>query len=1061
MVSGKDGSKRSYQQAISSKAAKVTEASHHANGRIEGRDGGKRKDQAQDVDDRVASSQTPTNHNVHESHVNYINNHGGNNGENDYNYVDGFTPTPKRQRSSTNWTVLATGSSDIAAAAAAAAAAALQSSPTAQVSTQKKQGSRSPSNPRHRREHQQQRRRKEGQQNFQQRLRAARFHEASMHDRPSDVPPSLYTRFHPQEELLGTNMGHGLGQEQRGMDLATDRLMEEYHFGHRSRQRGDSLSLESALSHGIGHPSTVQMSMAHANHTSLALVGESMSPNKAAVSASLMHDMTEADASTTQGHHSLQNKPSGLFRFGKTVASTFNPVQIWQRVSTNWKEAKEEVFREEQEAYERKEAERALREQRRIKAEEEYAALKKGGRLGALGTQNLQEGKKIYAPGYTQGTDVSTIQNEEPRVAGKGIIDESLMSTDPSTRRESVNKEPSKPQAFAQTTTSSMNVMNQALQQKNTSSHSRKSSFIDLRKVQSELHMRTKRKSARESLSPVKAEQPYDPNTKHVIPSNDNSSRALRKAHSKRDLAKQQRLNKRVSNLEMKLAEARRELQEAMADTELSSGAPMEKPTQGTKVGVQLVPDVTPASALSAKTTVASASLLSNSPVAGATATPAVTELVSPPKKLFVSGTLPTLPSERLLFPEQLEQLPSDGSKGSDETVDMPVPSIETEQEPTENMGNTAEKDHASVIAFHEIISDETVEAAESVDNVRSPDLWTQEATTPAALRKQRSRNTIAINRKRKSTTDQVDALSSLANTDADEGKDEVYELQSPYAKRSPRKKAATANLREASLQKPGQRIQNTLKNNINAGTSSPRQMLKPIAERSSNERSVTKSPNLRPSSSLIFNISGSYNRVVKNKNNSTDENEPWEEYGNSPISPVKKTKSAEALPLSPLTLATKTKTKRIALASVPTKPTATATPAHPGFITIGNGGIGSGGVDASTTPISSPPAQLKKRASSSSSSLILSPPKKVVISSSSARSPVKRVARLPVVSGDTGRMKKGVTSPAPSVSTFWRESGAVGGIGVEEVTAVGMEKKGRGADVKQKEHWEWPDDVF
>lgn len=864
-----------------------------------------------------------------------------------YNDVDNEdnSHTPKRQKSSSNWTVLA-GSEPANSPSPVVTPSLPQRHPQRlnnskahrQPSVAQKRASLSPLSAAAknlRRQQQEHRRQDSNQAQKQQqqldRVRAAKFHEASMHDRPSEKPPSMFTRM------------PATGAARSMMDVTTDRLMEQYH--HHNRIGGAS---DVILGHGTGSGQV----LGHAYGLGQELSEKPMGTITAIPTAD---NIGCIDSSTTE-----KNKQSGLFRFGKSFASTFNPVQIWQRVATNWKEAKEEVFQEEMEAA------RAEMAERRAKAEREYAALKKDNRLASLGTHALPPNAKVYAPGYTSGANFSSIELGVPHEPRRS----SMNSVDP--KHRSSTSFVADGSALAPTLHGDISDTTKGQQlgrAKKSAFHFRTPSFNDLKRIQSDVHLRAK-KSISDSHSPEK----------HTIPSieTNEGNRIIRKAQSKKDLIKQQKLTKRVSNLESKLAEAKRELKQALAAEGEGTG---EDPP-----AIQSIPGLT--SSATVRTTSASASLLSLG--VGSATTPQ--ETTSPPKKLFVPGALPTVPSERLLIPEQRDNDLGD-TKNSDDTIEMPS-SPEKPLSLPENASFTLET--GVVGEFDSTASIRPQNPAEDISTfeMASPDIWTQESNTPKVLRKQRSRNNMTKKRK---ATNQNDLINK------EEQPDILTESQSASQKIS-RKKTVSSN-QCGKISKDGSpRTQQLSRTSSNLAKQSPRKLLKPIPERASNELPVSKSPKLHRSTSALFGGKASYN---------TDENEPWETESpaksavneNDPL-----TTTAAVLNLSAVTM-TASRSKSIALANVPTRPTAVATPAHPSFI------------------MHSP--------------LLSFPHKRNVSSISVPGSPIKSSPR-----------KLSKSAPAvPKVPTMLQENGTVGGIGVEEVDV-------RQSPIK-KEHWEWPEDVF
>ena len=856
--------------------------------------------------------------------------------------------TPKKRKSSSNWTVLA--SSEPANSPSPANTPSLPqrhpqrlaaANARRRPSSTQKRGTPSPSNSaatkRRRQQLQQQKAQQVAGQTEQKQqlnnLRPARFHEASMHDRPSEKPPSMFTRM----------PANGSGWSM--MDLTTDRLMEQYHHHNRIGGAGN------ALGHGNGSGQV----FTHA----YGLGGEI--PKGGETIGTITATSAAANDSSANSSAAESTKQSGLFRFGKTFASTFNPVQIWQRVATNWKEAKEEVFQEE------REAQRAKMEERRIKAEREYAALKKDNRLASLGTHALPVNAKVYAPGYTNGGNFSSIDlggshSQDQRRSSLGSARTKHHSAGSVVQSNGLTMHAIPPFAAKGNPPSDQ----QSTQTKKSAFHIRTPSFTDLKRIRSDVHLKAKH-STSELVSP----------NKHIVPTieGDLGNPVIRKTQSKKDLIKQLKLTKRVSNLESKLAEARRELNQVLAEEE-----------KGNNPTARDVFDLT--SPVKATTTSASASLLSS----GAKPFIASQNTMSPPKKLFVPGALPTLPSERLLNPEQLDICASD-NKDSDDTIEMSSSPEKPSSLPRSSLVEGSEAGNKLENAA--VPRSQSNAKGASENEVLSPDIWIEETKAPNVLRKQRSKT--GINRNRK-TSDEIIIQQGLARG-SDE--DEEIEYTSP---RSPRKRAASANLRESSLETVTPGTQRLLKKPSDLVRSSPRKLLKPIPERSSNELPVTKSPKLRPSTSTLFDGS-----IVR----STDENEPWETENpaEAVFSDSDATATTEAVNKIKAAAGAASKSKTIALANVPAKPTAVATPAHPSFLMH--------------SPSLSPPQKRSFSSLSASNSPMKSSPKKL-----SKRAPA-----------------------VPKVPTVLRESAAVGGIGVEEVVV----RQGS----EQKEHWEWPEDVF
>ncbi|KAF2161227.1 hypothetical protein M409DRAFT_28266 [Zasmidium cellare ATCC 36951] len=339
--------------------------------------------------------------------------------------------------------------------------------------------------------------------------RESRFQEGSLNDKPSEKPPSVFTRFERSES---------------GNLIQVDQLMEDYHDG--------------------------------------------MPMSADSVAATLEYENATRDQRVAEITASRQKKEegSGIFRFGRSLAATFNPVSVWNKL---WAEQKEELSRKAQEEAERK--------ARKAEAEARYAQLKSTGQLGLkpVGVATPHDSAVTLNGG-------STYREHQRNVSNGSVVRTSyddIASQEGSEMPDSDVKQ---------------------LRSSKSRLHLRRPSLQSLRgglkRIGSVTNLvgATNRDSS-SSVSPAKA---------------DIEGSALRKSHSKFDLKKQNRLSKRVSDLEVKLQKARGELEEALVQA-----SPM--PQLGNKYQ-----RFTPSST------------------------------IRRPK--FVPGALPTLPSERVLFPEQL-----------------------------------------------------------------------------------------------------------------------------------------------------------------------------------------------------------------------------------------------------------------------------------------------------------------------------------------------------------------------------------------------------------------------
>lgn len=341
-------------------------------------------------------------------------------------------------------------------------------------------------------------------------VRESRFQEGSLTDKPSEKPPSVFTRFTRTDS---GNLSH------------VEELMADYHEG--------------------------------------------MPTPRDSVEETLAYEQATRDE-RVNAIHAQQKKEdgSGVFRFGKSLASAFNPATLWNRL---WHEQKEQQSQAQTQEAERKAKQKA-------EAEARYAQLKSAGQLG------LQPVSAHKAHDSAVALDGNFSSHEHRRNASNGSSilhgQDSDNGRDGSTFPESASRPL---RSFA----SRLHLRKPSLQNLQSG----------LKRVKSDFNIgSTADRDSSPSVSPAKA---------------DLDSSVLRKSHSKYDLKKQNKLSKRVSDLESKLLKARSELNEALAEA-----SPKPKITGRYE---RFTPSGT----------------------------------IKKPK--FVPGALPTLHSEGVLFPEQSE----------------------------------------------------------------------------------------------------------------------------------------------------------------------------------------------------------------------------------------------------------------------------------------------------------------------------------------------------------------------------------------------------------------------
>lgn len=228
------------------------------------------------------------------------------------------------------------------------------------------------------------------------------------------------------------------------------------------------------------------------------------------------------------------NKPSGIFRFGKTIAHAFNSVNVWQGLNGIWKEKeKEDQAKPEKDAL-------------KAKAELKYAELKKSGYKG---TQN--------APARPKSQEVPAIIYEDTHESRRSSFRDSGVDVDgyrsSSERKDSdqfiVSTESLKPPPPVTTGRRSASPFSDANSGRRSSLHFRKPSLEGLKRVKSQIHLPSIKRHVEDTPSVP------------LVKTDDVAGVGLRREASKKDIAKQYKLSKKVSDLENKLEAARRELE--------------------------------------------------------------------------------------------------------------------------------------------------------------------------------------------------------------------------------------------------------------------------------------------------------------------------------------------------------------------------------------------------------------------------------------------------------------------------------------------------------------------
>ncbi|MCJ1285303.1 hypothetical protein MMC26_004643 [Xylographa opegraphella] len=232
-------------------------------------------------------------------------------------------------------------------------------------------------------------------------------------------------------------------------------------------------------------------------------------------------------------------RPSSMYRFGKALVNAFNPIMVWHGLNGKWKEKMEEETN----------PEKRVLEQRREKAETAYAELKRAGypSTQSMSTVDISSARldhdRTFISSRDSGIDVDGYCSSSERKRDGHVFDADNIVTGRKSSSgigDSVSPGPDIHTGPKSTL------------------HLRKGSFTSLKKVKSHLQLPTPQ---RRPISPAPS-----PSIEVDQMQRSAEKRTIRKQLSKKDLQKQQKLTKKVSDLESKLEKARRELYQSMDD---------------------------------------------------------------------------------------------------------------------------------------------------------------------------------------------------------------------------------------------------------------------------------------------------------------------------------------------------------------------------------------------------------------------------------------------------------------------------------------------------------------
>ncbi|KAL9016690.1 MAG: hypothetical protein Q9185_005969 [Variospora sp. 1 TL-2023] len=237
-------------------------------------------------------------------------------------------------------------------------------------------------------------------------------------------------------------------------------------------------------------------------------------------------------------------KPSGMYRFGKALVSAFNPNNVWQGIHGIWKGKEEPNL-----------PQKSLLHARKARAERAYAEMKQNGFYGTQPFSSL--GANLVHPELSGSSS-------QP-----DTVDSSLRGSDETTNRPRVSTSFKRGQPTPAGSADLLippivtvyrhppcSPVTQAKSGPKTSIDLRRPSFQSLKKVKSHIQLPSAKRKLAEALpSPRSGAVPTQSDAQY-----------LKKQPSRKDVAKQRKLSKQVSDLEGKLEVARRELHLCTSD---------------------------------------------------------------------------------------------------------------------------------------------------------------------------------------------------------------------------------------------------------------------------------------------------------------------------------------------------------------------------------------------------------------------------------------------------------------------------------------------------------------
>lgn len=249
---------------------------------------------------------------------------------------------------------------------------------------------------------------------------------------------------------------------------------------------------------------------------------------------------------------SRSSSSSSMYRFGKAIVNAFKPVSGWRGFGGG----KEQPIN----------TEKTVMQARQAKAEKEYAELKRNGFAGTQATMAVPRATAVPAIRYEDTTEEvrpaphrdSGIDMDSSRSSSERKSDGQVSQPDlglvPPLLTPAIGRAPSP--------------LSEISSPRKVSVQFRKPSFQTLKKVKSHIQLPSTKRP-----TPVAPDSSFDYDKPKELTSTEQS---VRKQSSRKEIVKQQRLSKKVSDLENQLEIARRNLRLSLNDGSITPSADLQ-----------------------------------------------------------------------------------------------------------------------------------------------------------------------------------------------------------------------------------------------------------------------------------------------------------------------------------------------------------------------------------------------------------------------------------------------------------------------------------------------------